>query len=98
MRMENIGRQQNGSGASAENRLAGAKVPYWFEQVFFAQQFQHGSAFAARNDEPINAIQIVPGSDLDNIGASARESACVSFKITLQRKDTDEGLPLDHGY
>jgi hypothetical protein len=81
--MENLARQQDGSGAGAKDRLDGAELPQSRKEAVLFQKFQHGGGFAAGHYETIQAGKLAGLADLDRHRASLSQSLRVAGVVTL---------------
>jgi len=89
-RVHDVLRQQNGSGAGSEDRLArSGEVPDGSVHAFVGENVEHGRALTAGQDEPRNLLEIahvlnqLPGCS-DSV-----EHLGMELKVALDCQDTD---------
>jgi len=85
----NFAGQQNGSGAGAENRMAGAKVFQGFKEAVLFEEAEDGCGFAAGEDEAVDAGQFVGFADLDRLRRHLGQGFGVSGVVALNGEDAD---------
>ncbi len=82
-------RQQDGPGAGAEQRLAlGRQPPQSFEEAVFLEELQGRGALAARQNQPVDALQVLSPADVAPFDAQPVQHPGVRFIITLQSQDS----------
>ena len=81
-----MARQQDRAGARTEDGLLLAEGGQRFPQIFQIQQFQHGRAFAAGDDQGVDRIQLAGGANRHSVCANALQGILVGFKIALERQ------------
>lgn len=82
-RVRDFGRDQNGAGAGPKNWFAAPEFVEHFEQAPVVEQLEHGSTFAARQNEPFGAFQILVCTDFERGRSKAFHGLAMSFKIPL---------------
>ena len=82
--------QKNHAGAGTPYRLSGFYPdPQRFQQAQALCNQPHGSAFAARNNDAIQAIELCRGAHLDHINMQLPQNSCVFRKCALQCKNAN---------
>ncbi len=66
-----------------------------FEKVHHIQEFEHGGAFAAWDDEAIDGIQLFGGADFHRVAARVFDGFRVCVEVPLQGEDSDALFGLD---
>src|SRR5665213_2630268 len=92
-RVLHLRREEDGSGAGTEHRLALREFQQRLPEVHVIQELEHGGALAARNNQAVNRVQFPGRADLHGVGAGALKGLFMRFKIALQRQYAD---PLLH--
>jgi len=81
----NFARQQDRSGAGAEDGTPPAELTQRLHQVLLAQQLEHGGALAARDDQAVQTFQVGCGANFHDGGSGARGRFGMRVEIALQR-------------
>ncbi len=86
----NFVRQQNGSGARAKHRAAARGMfPQRLIEAFLDQKFPLRGAFAAGQNDRVDAGEISRRTNENMIDTHARKRRGVGFKIALNGQDSD---------
>ena len=82
--MRDFARQQNRAGATSVNRLLPGEALERFGEPFLIEQLQHGSAFAAGDDQAVALLQVGSGAHFDGVAAGAVDRFAMRFEVALE--------------
>ena len=89
-RVFDLGGQENGTGAGAEDGVAGGrKFADGAVEAFFLEELKLGGGFASGKDKAVAAVEIGDGADFDRRSAEFAEAGGVGGEVTLNSEDTD---------
>jgi hypothetical protein len=84
-------RQQNRSGAGAEDGLAGAELLQGLEEAVLLQEFEDGGGFAAGQHEAIQAGKLAGLAHFNGRGAGLGECFGMAGEVALNCEYADDG-------
>jgi len=85
-----VRREEDGSGAGAEDGLGLAVSAERLKEIFAMEDFEHGGAFASRQDEAVGRVHFSGGADLDGLCARCFQRAHMPIVVPLQGEDSDD--------
>lgn len=86
-----IARQQNCTGASAEDGLLSGEVAQFVEEMPALEELEHGSGFAAGQDQAVQLIQLLRVADFNRVGSGVGERGGVGGVVSLNGQHADAG-------
>lgn len=81
--------KEDGSGAGTEDGLLGREVAEGSGELLHVKEFEHGGAFAARDDEAVAGVHLRCGADFEGARASVFNCLAVCFEVALECQDAD---------
>jgi len=89
VRVADFFRQQDGSGAGAEDWLLLGECFQGVKEAAAIKKLQHGCRFAAGENQGVQIVESFGGLDEGGLRAGFFESGCVAFVVPLDGEDAD---------
>jgi hypothetical protein len=89
--VQNLARQQDRSGAGAEDRLAGAELLQSLKEAVLVEELQHGGGFAAGQTRPSRPASWPGLRTSTGVCAGLGEGLRVAGVVALNGQDADAG-------
>lgn len=83
------GQQDHACAGTVNRQSAGDAFTQWFRQPEGTREFVDGCGLAARDDEPIQAVEFLGTPDADPLGAGFRGGTEMLAEVALKRQDAD---------